>query len=136
MFTVHPVTNDPSQIAIEAIYGLGELVVSGQVNPDIYIVDKRELNIYDKTVRSQEWMLIKNPGHGAPNKRELVSIFLRSAQKLSDKDIIRLAALGKQIEDWYEFPQDIEWAKKGEQIFVVQSRPITTIKPQDGGNGQ
>jgi pyruvate,water dikinase len=136
MFTVHPVTNDSGQIAIEAIYGLGELVVSGQVNPDIYFVTKQGLSICDKTIRSQEWMLIKNPGHGAPNKRELVSIFLRSAQKLPDKDIIRLAALGKQIEDWYQFPQDIEWAKEGEQIFVVQSRPITTIRSQEGGGGQ
>jgi len=128
MFTVHPVTNDPSQIAVEAIYGLGELVVSGQVTPDIYIVDKEGLDIRNKTIRAQEWMLVKNPGHGEPNKRELVSIFLRSVQKLPDKDIIRLAALGKQIEDWYQFPQDIEWAKQGEQIFIVQSRPITTIK--------
>jgi len=128
MFTVNPITNDTSQIVIEAIYGLGELIVSGQITPDTYIVDKEGLVITDKRISSQEWKLVRNPGHGEPNKKELVPLFLREVQKLPDRDIIRLAKLGKQIEDWYRFSQDIEWAKQGEEIFVVQTRPVTTIK--------
>ena len=129
MFTVHPLTNDTGQIVIEAIYGLGELIVSGEVTPDTYIIDKEGLVICDKTISSQGFMLVKNPGQGDTTKKVPVSIFQKAVQKLYDRDIIRLAKLGKQIEELYQFPQDIEWAKEGEEIYILQARPVTTIKP-------
>ena len=130
MFTIEPVTSDSSKIIIEAVYGLGEAIVSGEVTPDLYIIDKEGLKISTKKMGKQEWQLIRNPTGG--DKETNIKVPLQPSsqteQKLSDKDIISLAKLGKQLEDLYQFPQDIEWAKEDKEIFIVQTRPVTTIK--------
>jgi len=130
MFTLEPVSSDRSKIIIEAIYGLGEAVVGGEVNPDLYIIDKDGPRISTKKIGEQEWQLIKNPdGRGdEANIKVALSPSSRKQQKISDDDIMHLAKLAKQLEDHYEFPQDIEWAKEDEQIFIVQTRPVTTIR--------
>ena len=130
MFTLEPVTSDSDKIVIEAVYGLGEAIVSGEVTPDLYIIDKEGLRISTKKIGRQEWQLIRNPAGG--DKEANIKVPLQPSsqteQKLSDEDIISLAKLGKQLEDWYQFPQDIEWAKEDKEIFIVQTRPVTTIK--------
>ncbi len=130
MFTLEPVTSDSDKIVIEAVYGLGEAIVSGEVTPDLYIIDKEGLRISTKKIGRQEWQLIRNPTGG--DKEANIKVPLQPSsqteQKLSDEDIISLAKLGKQLEDWYQFPQDIEWAKEDKEIFIVQTRPVTTIK--------
>ena len=130
MFTIEPVTSDTSKIIIEAVFGLGEAIVSGEVTPDLYIIDKDGLKISTKKIGKQEWQLIRNPA--ADDKEANIQVPLPPSaqiqQKLADDDIIKLAKLGKQIEDHYEFPQDIEWAKEDKKLFIVQSRPVTTIK--------
>ncbi len=130
MFTLEPVTSDQSKIIIEAVYGLGETIVGGEVTPDLYIIDKKGLKISNKQIGTQEWKLVKNP----QRDKEKVNIQLsvpaatRSKPKISDRDILQLAKLGKQIEEHYKFPQDIEWAKENNQLYIVQTRPVTTIK--------
>jgi len=130
MFTLEPVTSDRSKIIIEAVFGLGEAIVGGEVNPDLYIVDKEGLKISTKKIGAQEWKLVRNPVGG--DKEANIQVPLppssQSQQKISDDDIIHLAKLGKQIEDHYQFPQDIEWAIEDNQIFIVQTRPVTTIR--------
>ncbi len=130
MFTLEPVTSDRSKIAIEAVYGLGETIVSGDVTPDTYIVDKDKLKISKKNVAPQEWKLIRNEGDKGKttNIKVVLTPEEKAQQKISDKDIIALAKLGKHIEDWYQFPQDIEWAKEDKEIYIVQTRPVTTIR--------
>ena len=130
MFTIEPVTSDSSTIVIEAVYGLGEAIVSGEVTPDLYIVDKEGLRITYKKIGNQEWKLIRNPvgSEGEINIKVPLQPLSQTEQKLSDKDIISIAKLGKQLEEWYQFPQDIEWAKDDKEIFIVQTRPVTTIK--------
>jgi len=130
MFTLEPVTSDTSKIAIEAGYGLGEAIVSGSVTPDIYIVDKDGLRISSKKIGKQEWQIIRNPaGKGEEtNIKVPLTPAEQAEQKLTDEEIISLAKLGKQLEDWYQFPQDIEWAKENNQIYIVQTRPVTAIK--------
>jgi len=130
MFTVEPLTSDTEKILIEAAYGLGEAIVSGEVTPDSYTVDKTSLSIIDKKIAKQEWQIIKNPHpHAAEESNIKVPLAeaRQSEQKLSDKDIIALAELGKQLEDLYQFPQDIEWAKQDDKLFIVQTRPVTTL---------
>jgi pyruvate,water dikinase len=130
MFTLEPVTSDRSKIIIEAVYGLGEAIVGGEVNPDLYIIDKEGLRISTKKIGKQEWQLIKNPD-GSGERANIKVPLLPSSQdqqKISDDDIIHLAKLAKQLEEHYEFPQDIEWAKEDNQILIVQTRPVTTIK--------
>jgi pyruvate,water dikinase len=132
MFTVEPVTSDVSKIVIEAVYGLGEAIVSGEVNPDLYIVNKEDVEISNKKIGKQDWQLTRNPAGGDKNPNIKVPLppSMQTQQKLADDDIITLAKLGKYIEDLYHFPQDIEWAKEDEEIFIVQTRPVTTIKKE------
>jgi pyruvate,water dikinase len=130
MFTIEPVTSDNSKIVIEAVYGLGEAIVSGEVTPDLYVVDKDSLKITTTKVVNQESQLIKNPTAGAEETNIWAPLpaSTQSKQKLTNKEIIKLAWLGKQIEDHYRFPQDIEWAKEDSEIYILQTRPVTTIK--------
>lgn len=130
MFTVEPITNDRSKITIEAIHGLGEMLVSGDVTPDHFIVSKDGLNIIEKEVKKQEWKLIRNEkGKGEDaNMKIVLTSEEQVQQKISDEDIITLAKIGKRLEEHYQFPQDIEWAKENGQIYIVQTRPVTTIK--------
>jgi pyruvate,water dikinase len=130
MFTVEPVTSNTKEIVIEAIYGLGEGLVSGEVTPDLYIVDKEKLSIISKRISPQKNKLARNPGNNGKdiNTWQLIDKGLQDKPKLSDEEIIELAKIGKQIEDHYQFPQDIEWAKENGKYFIVQTRPVTTIK--------
>jgi len=139
MFTIDPVSNDQSKITIEAGYGLGELVVLGAITPDRYWIDKKSLKILDKEINKQEWMLargekgkgkkvkIQDAGEEGINVKLDIPKDKQEKQKLTDKEIIELAKLGKRIEEHYGFPQDTEWAFEGEKVYMLQSRPVTTI---------
>ncbi|MBI2328777.1 MAG: phosphoenolpyruvate synthase [Chloroflexi bacterium] len=130
MFTLEPVASDRSKITIEAILGLGEMIVSGDVTPDHYIVSKNELKITSKEIARQEWKLIRSDGGKGEETNMKVTLTAKeqAQQKISDDDIIALAKIGKQLEEHYQFPQDIEWAKENNQLFIVQTRPVTTIR--------
>lgn len=127
MFTLDPVTNDKSKVVIEAIYGLGEYIVQGKVTPDHYEVDKKSMNILFKSEAKQTIMYTRAP-HG--NKEMAVPGGKQSKQKISDKHIKELAELGKKLEHHYFFPQDIEWAIEKNNVYIVQTRPITTTHKQ------
>jgi len=129
MFTVEPMTSDRSKITIEAVYGLGETIVSGDVTPDHYVVSKDGLKIIEKEIKKQEWKLIRSgKGEGGEaNVKVVLTPEEQAQQKISDEDIIALAKIGKRLEEHYQFPQDVEWAKENGEIFIVQTRPVTTI---------
>ena len=135
MFTVEPVTSDSSKIVIEAVFGLGEAIVSGEVTPDLYVVDKGDFQIVEKKIGRQEWQLIRNPLRwGAKGEANIKVTLLpqeQTLQKLPDQEVLKLAQLGKQIEDIYKFPQDIEWAREGREFFIVQTRPVTTMRARE-----
>ena len=123
MFTIDPVTNDKTKIVIEAIYGLGELIVQGKVTPDHFEVSKDKDKIEFKQINSQNVMLKKI---GSENKEVGVSFLSKKRQKISDDEILKLYELGKKLEKHYFFPQDVEWAIENEKVYIVQTRPITT----------
>lgn len=130
MFTVEPLSNDRGTILIEAAYGLGEAIVSGELIPDRYTVDKVQLSVIEKHIAKQEWQIVKNyqaTGMENGNVKVTVASSRQHKQKLSDKEIIALAELGKRLEDLYQFPQDIEWAKQDKKLFIVQTRAVTTL---------
>ena len=135
MFTVEPLSNDTTKILIEAIYGLGEAIVSGDVTPDQYLLDKNGITIVDKKIHNQEWQLVRDEEALAseiePNIKIPVPSSKQAKQKLADKDIVELAKVGKMIENLYQFPQDIEWAKEGTELLILQTRPVTTLKPKE-----
>jgi phosphoenolpyruvate synthase/pyruvate phosphate dikinase len=113
IFSVHPVTQDKNQLIIEAGFGLGEAIVSGEITPDNYVVDKNNLYLLDKNINKQT---------NASKEKS------RRTQKLSDREIIKLAKIAVKIEKHYSFPVDIEWAKVKNNFYIIQSRPITTIQ--------
>ena len=130
MFTVEPSTNDMEKITIEAVLGLGEMIVSGDVTPDHYTVNKKDTKIIEKQIKKQEWKLIKKAG--AHGKSDNIKVDLtkeeQARQKITDEDILFLAKIGKTLEKHYDFPQDVEWAKEKGKIYIVQTRPVTTTK--------
>jgi len=123
-FTVHPITKDRNQMIIEAGYGLGEAIVGGMITPDSYVVEKKSLTILDINVSEQEKMIVRK-GNG--NKTIAVPSDKRNQQKMKNEKIKELAGIVKNIEKHYKLPQDIEWALEKEKLYVVQSRPITTL---------
>ncbi len=127
MFTLDPITNDKKKVVIEAVFGLGELIVSGQATPDHYEVEKHDFTIIAKSIVEQEKQLVKAD---EGNKMIQIAKHFRKDQKLPDDKIVELAKIGKRIEDHYYFPQDIEWAYEDGNLYIVQTRPVTTIKPQ------
>ncbi|MBI2079247.1 phosphoenolpyruvate synthase [Candidatus Micrarchaeota archaeon] len=130
MFTVDPLYEDPSLLAIEAGYGLGETVVSGQITPDTYRVDKNVFKIIDKSISKQTWMLVKL---NDKNVHADIKDEMQDKQKISDSEILDLAKIGAKIESHYQFPQDIEWAIEKGNLYITQSRPITTLKESKEG---
>lgn len=147
-FSVHPVTEDYNQLIIEAGFGLGEAIVSGQITPDSYVVEKTPRRIIDKNISEQERglyrlirpnMYITNAERGKELKNEArcggnewtdIPKGKGARQKLSDEQILELSELILKIEKHYGFPCDIEWALESNKFFIVQSRPITTLKLQ------
>lgn len=123
-FTVNPVTKDKNQIVIEAGYGLGETIVGGKITPDTYMIDKKKKTILDKNISRQKLMIVMD-NNGT--KEITVPKSKQDRQKLSDKQIIKLAQICKKIETHYKVPQDIEWAFEKGKFYIVQSRPITTL---------
>ena len=123
MFTVNPLTNNDGEISVEAAYGLGETVVSGTITPDQYIVDKKGLKITKKHIIKQTWQLTKR---GRLN----ISRDYQEVQKLPDKYIKELAQLGLKLELHYQKPQDIEWGLYKNKIYILQTRPVTTVKQE------
>jgi len=130
MFTVDPMTSDTSKITIEAVLGLGEMIVSGDVTPDHYVVSKKDLKITKKEIKKQEWKLVRDEKAGGddPNIKIVLTPEEQASAKITDEEIISLAKMGKKLEDHYAFPQDVEWARQGGELFIVQTRPVTTIK--------
>ena len=130
LFTSHPSTGEPKLI-IEAAWGLGEAVVSGSVSPDNYVVDRETGQTLETTVADKKVLMEKDPKTGETVERA-VPDKKRNALVLDDEEIRTLLELGETAEAHYDSPQDIEWAIIGEQVYMLQSRPITTIADSSG----
>jgi len=124
-FSVHPVTQDKNQLIIEAGFGLGEAIVSGQITPDSYVVDKQDWHIIDININEQKKGIYKK-ANGGNKWKELGE--KGEKQVLTKKEIIELSKLIVKIEKHYKFPVDVEWAKEKGKFYITQSRPITTLQ--------
>jgi pyruvate,water dikinase len=122
-------SKDPSfkkdDILIEAIWGLGEGIVSGKITPDRYTISN-ELKILDKNISNKKIAITRN----SSGEKEIVKLKeeLSKSQVLKEHEIIRLAEITIKIEEHYKNPQDIEFAIEGGNIYIVQTRPITTLE--------
>lgn len=125
MFSINPVTNDKDSIVIESVWGLGEMIVQGSVVPDTYVVQKGTFSILSKEISDQKTMLSRKEGNTFERD---VPRNLIDRQKISDNDIVKLAKISDALQKHYYFPQDSEWAYEKGKIFIVQTRPVTTIE--------
>ena len=132
MFTADPVTSNRKVLSIDASFGLGEALVSGLVNADIYKV--REGSIIDKKISSKKMAIYALKEVGT-EKREIDSKW-QNTQTLTDKQILQLEVMGRKIEAHFGSPQDIEWCIRNDTFFIVQSRPITTLYPIPENDGK
>jgi pyruvate, water dikinase len=129
MFTVNPSTNKGDEIVIEAVYGLGEMIVGGNVNPNFYLIDKNTFEIKKIEVKKQDIGLFRNSE--GKNEKQKINPTMQEKQVLDQKEIRELARYGKILENHYKKPQDIEWAINKEKIYIVQTRAVTTFKPKE-----
>lgn len=124
MFTVDPATGDTSHLIIEGAFGLGEVVVGGQVEPDTYVVDRAGPRVLEARVGQKDFRLVRDGvGH---EKREVLAPEEARRRVLDDVEVLELARLGLRVERHYGAPQDIEWAEADGRFYLVQSRPVTT----------
>lgn len=124
MFSIDPVTNDKDKIIIEAVWGLGEMIVQGSVVPDTYVVQKETFMILSKEISDQRVQLVRR---GDKTVEVEVPAKLRDKQKISNEEVVALAKLADRLQAHYYFPQDIEWAKDGKKLYITQTRPVTTM---------
>lgn len=133
LFTANPVTGRRGHAVIDASPGLGEAVVSGAVNPDHYVVDSLTGRVLERKLGDKSLLVRAVPGGGT----ETVDVSGASeTASLTDSQAAGLAALGRQAEQHFGVPQDIEWAvDSGGTLWLTQSRPITTLYPVPGRYG-
>lgn len=125
MFTADPMTSDRKTLSIDAGFGLGEVLVSGLVNPDIYKV--RGGHIVEKNIGTQKLGI--RPVEGGGTREYEIEKDKQQKEALSDAQVLRLASIGKKIEKHFGAPQDIEWCLVDNEFYIVQSRSITTLFP-------
>jgi len=129
LFTANPVSGLRSEMVIDATFGLGEALVSGKVEPDHYVVDEKHGLILARTLGAKALSIHGQAGGGTIIRQN----DLASRQALPDEQILALAHLGQQVADLYGFPQDIEWAVAEDKLYLLQSRPITSLFPTPQG---
>jgi pyruvate,water dikinase len=125
LFTADPVTSNRKVASVEAGFGLGEALVSGLVNPDVYKV--RDGKVVDKTIANKLLAIHASPAGGT--QEQAIEPERREQPALTDAQVVRLAQLGRRIEAHFGRPQDIEWCLVDDGFQIVQSRPITTLFP-------
>ena len=134
MFTVNPSTGEEIAL-IEGSWGLGEAVVSGDVTPDNYQVDKKNNEVINVTI-SDKKVMYTNDESGTSIKVD-VPEDKRNERVLSDEELIELTEMGKRVQAHYGEPMDTEWAFERDNLFLLQARPITTLdgsKPAEDGD--
>ena len=125
LFTADPVTGNRKVTSVEASFGLGEALVSGLVNPDVYQV--RDGAVVTRAIGVKQLSVEASAGGGT--REQTIDPALQEQPALTDEQVVELAALGRRIEAHFGRPQDIEWCLAGDGFQIVQSRPITTLFP-------
>lgn len=133
MFTVNPSTCEEIAL-IEGSWGLGEAVVSGDVTPDNYVVDKSNDEVVSVTISDKKLMYVKD--EDGTSVRVDVPEDKRNERVLSDEELVELTEMGKRIQAHYGEPMDTEWAFERGNLFLLQARPITTLGDDNGVAGE
>ncbi|MGZ9584276.1 phosphoenolpyruvate synthase [Paenibacillus marinisediminis] len=132
LFTADPITSNRKLLSIDASFGLGEALVSGLVSADCYKVRNEE--IVEKRIATKKLAVYGREEGGTETKQ--IHPDQQMSQTLTERQILQLALIGRQIEAYFGCPQDIEWCLADDTFYIVQSRPITTLYPIPEANDQ
>ena len=126
MFTAKPVNGRRDQVSLSSSWGLGEAIVSGEVEPDQWVLDKKKGRVINEYIAVKKVMTVKREGGS-----ELADIDeqRQAAVTLNEEERSELLKLALDVEEYFGFPQDIEWAYEGGRFYLVQTRPITALFP-------
>ncbi|HXB91340.1 MAG TPA: phosphoenolpyruvate synthase [Puia sp.] len=130
MFTADPVASNRKVLSIDAGFGLGEAMVSGLVNPDVYKVS--DGMVTDKKISSKKRAIVHLKDGGT--KKQEIEPKRQKRQVLTNQQILQLGRMGRKIEEHFASPQDIEWCLADDTFYIVQSRPITALYPIPAAN--
>ncbi len=135
IFTVDPITQDNSKLSIEAVYGLGDVISLGELTPDSYLLNKKDLSILEKHIAPQEWMKVRtmrSSGGNSKNAEKIkISMNWSHRQKLSDKDMEEISKIALVIEDKSKEVQNVEWVLAGGRFWILQNKPLYEMVAQD-----
>jgi pyruvate, water dikinase len=123
MFTLDPVRGLREQFVVEAVFGLGESIVSGMITPDQYTLARADGALVSEYISEQTEAIVHDPENDGTRHSRIEN----AGRVLADCDLRRLWAMGVQLESLFGRPQDIEWAIRGEKLYLLQSRPITAM---------
>jgi pyruvate,water dikinase len=127
MFTANPVSGNPFEIIINSSWGLGEGIVSGQIDSDTFVVDEFDLRIKTSHIVDKEVMISTAESCSGGTSRQSVEAARRSLSSLSEEQVLRLARIGLALQRQCGGPQDIEWAIESGTIYILQARPIVGL---------
>lgn len=128
MFTANPLTGGRDEVLINAAWGLGEAIVGGQVTPDTLVIDKASGSVTHQEISAKDVMTVRTSN---ATREEPVPPERRTMAVLTSAQAVELVRIGVQIEKLYAQPMDIEWALHDAQFFIVQARPITTLRGRE-----
>lgn len=127
VFTVDPITQDNSKLSIEAVFGLGDVISLGEITPDTYLLNKKDLSVIEKHISPQEWMKVRTlkPMRGRDNIEKIkISSGWSHRQKLSDKDMKEISKIALIVENKSREIQNLEWVLSGGKFWVLQNKPL------------
>ena len=127
VFTVDPITQDNSKLSIEAVFGLGDVISLGEITPDTYLLNKKDLSVVEKHISPQEWMKVRTlkPARGRGNIEKIkISSGWSHRQKLSDKDMKEISKIALIVENKSREIQNLEWVLSGGKFWVLQNKPL------------
>ncbi len=125
LFTCDPINEDPEHLLINSVYGVGEGLVSGLFDADNYKLSKETKKVIEQEITDKPKMLVQDIEKQEPKEVD-VEASLVNVSSLSESELTELANLSETIEDLYRFPQDVEWAIADGELYLLQSRPVTT----------
>ncbi|MHC1716892.1 MAG: PEP/pyruvate-binding domain-containing protein [Candidatus Dojkabacteria bacterium] len=130
-FTVDPITQDNTKLSIEAVFGLGDVISLGEITPDSYLLNKKNLTIVDKHIAPQEWMKVRTMKSGKKAGNNVEKIKISPAwshrQKLSDTDMEEISKIALIVEDKSREIQNLEWVLCGGRFWILQNKPMYDI---------
>lgn len=125
-YTKDPITQDKNKISMEAVFGLGDVIANGEITPDRYVMNKKDLSFEEKHISPQEWMrvrMLNTKGKGGSDKIKISSAWSHQ-QKLEDRFLKEIAKLSLIVEESTGLSQNIEWVWESGRVWIIQNKPI------------